>query len=219
MKGNKDKDFDASNVPSSPGSYGNAPEVDADMTADNRVVTSVEQGIELTELDITDARRLINAAQRITAKKQGAPPYSPAKLKAQAKAYKRNISTRFLQKELARAAARFYSPILTASTLTAAELPAGWPSGAAKTKFFRDTITRAIRGWRKNSMFWRGLGAEVCDYGYTFAAFPDGPYEWRPTLVRMDRGFVPRGAEIMDMQNTEAVPIHGGIEVGRRLVE
>ncbi len=191
--------FDAENLPSAPGSYGNAPEVDADtLESEGRVITSVEQGIELAQLDITDARRLINAAQRITAKKQGAPPYSPAKLKAQAKGYKRNLSTRFLQKELARAAARFYSPILTASTLTAAELPAGWPNGAAKTKFFRDTITRAIRGWRKNNMFWRGAGTEVCDYGYGFACFPDGPYEWRPTLVRMDRGFVPRGSEVMD---------------------
>lgn len=191
--------FDAQNMPSTPGSYGNAPETDEDtLKSDGRVVTSVEQGIELTELDIQDARRLINAAQRITAKKQGAPPYSPAKLKAQGKNYKRNISTRFLQKELARAASRFYMPVLTASTLTAAELPPGWPNGAAKTKFFRDTITRAFRAWRKNDMFWRGAGSEVCDYGYAFATFPDGPYEWRPTLVRMDRGFVPRGSEVMD---------------------
>ena len=180
-------------------SFGNSPEVVASKTeADNRVVTSIDQAINLTEQDITDAKKLIAAARRITAKKQGAPPYNPKNLKDQAKGWKRNISTRFLQKELNRAAPRLYMPILTASTMTAAELPAGWPKGQEKTQFFRDTMTRAFRGWRKNDMFWRGMAQEVVDYGFGFAAFPDGPYEWRPSLCRMDRGFVPRGTEIMD---------------------
>lgn len=178
--------------------YGNSPEVDeADMEASNRVVTSVDQAIQLTETDILDARKLIINARRVTAKKQGAPPYNPSALRNQGKLWKRNVSTRFLQKELARASARFYMPVLTASTLTAAELPPGWPRGAEKTKFFRDTMTQAFRGWRKNDMFWRGLATEITDYGYGFACWTD-PYEWRPHLVRMDRGFVPRGSEVMD---------------------
>jgi hypothetical protein len=180
-------------------SYGNSPDVDeSKLTATNRVVTSIDQAIALTDLDIKDANKLINNAKKITAKKQGAPPYNPKKLKDQAKGWKKNFSTRFLQKELNRAAPRLYMPILNSSTLTAAELPAGWPKGQEKTEFFRQTITRAIRGWRKNDMFWRGLKQEVTDYGFAFAAFPDGPYEWRPSLCRMDRGFVPRGTEIMD---------------------
>lgn len=178
--------------------YGSAPDVnESTMRASNRVVTSVEQAIALTDTDIQDARKLVIAARRVTAKKQGSPPYNPATLKAQGKSWRRNISTRFLQKELNRAAPRLYMPILSASTMTAAELPPGWVRGQEKTKFFRDTMTRAFRGWRKNDMFWRGLGAEVCDYGFTFAAFTD-PYEWRPHLCRMDRGFVPRGTEVMD---------------------
>jgi hypothetical protein len=178
--------------------YGNAPDVDADeMTASNRVVTSAVQAVEMSNIDIQDARKLVIAARRITAKKQGAPPYDPAKLKAQLKGYKRNLSTRFLQKELSRAASRFYMPVLTASTLTAAELPAGWPKGQEKTKYFRDTVTAAFRGWRKFDMFWRGAAGEVCDYGFGFAAWTD-PDEWRPHLCRMDRGFIPRGTEIMD---------------------
>lgn len=178
--------------------YGNAPEVNEDsLKASNRVVTSVEQAIALTDTDVLDARKLVIAARRVTAKKQGSPPYNPATLKAQSKNWKRNISTRFLQKELNRAAPRFYMPVLSASTMTAAELPAGWPKGLEKTQFFRDTMTRAFRGWRKNDMFWRGLAAEVCDYGFTFAAWTD-PFEWRPHLCRMDRGFVPRGTEVMD---------------------
>jgi hypothetical protein len=178
--------------------FGNAPEVDtADMSANNRVVTSVDQAVQMTETDIQDAKKLVIAARRITAKKQGAPPYNPQTLKNQGKSYKRNISTRFLQKELNRAAPRFYMPLLTASVMVAPSLPAGWPRGQEKTQFYRDTMTRFFRSWRKNDMFWRGLAAEVVDYGFGFAAWTD-PYEWRPHLCRMDRGFVPRGTEVMD---------------------
>lgn len=177
---------------------GASPEVDeSDLEPTNRVVTSTGMAVQMTQSDIQDAWKLIKSARRITAKKQGAPPYDPAKLKSQGKMWKRNFSTHFLQKELNRAAPRFYMPILNASTMTAAELPAGWPKGQEKTAFFRDTMTRAIRGWSKNDSFWRGLATEVCDYGFGFAAWTD-PFEWRPKLVRMDRGFVPRGTEVMD---------------------
>jgi len=181
-------------------SYGNSPEVDkSDMEANNRVITSVEQGIELTNTDIYDARNLIKNARRITAVIQGQPPHNPKTLKEQGKGWKRNISTRFLQKELNRAAPRLYMPILTASTMTAAELPAGWPKGQEKTQFFRNTMTSAIRSWRKNDMFWRGIKQEVVNYGFAFAVWTN-PYEWRPHMCRMDRGFVPKGTEVMDDQ-------------------
>src|SRR5574343_348773 len=132
--------------------YGASPEVNAStMKASNRVVTSVDMAVSMCQTDILDARKLIIAARRITAKKQGAPPYNPAILKAQGKNNsKRNISTRMFQKQLNRAAPRFYQPVLNASTLTAASLPGGWPKGQDKTRFFQETITRAFRGWRKN---------------------------------------------------------------------
>jgi len=178
--------------------FGNDPEVnESDLEQTNRVVSSVSQAIQMVERDITDAKKLIQNAARITAKKQGDTPYSRASLKDQGKAYKTNISTRALATELKRAAPRLYMPILTASTLTAAELPPGWPLGQEKTQFFRETITKAIKAWRKFPTFVRGLSSEVVDYGFTFGCFTD-PYQWRPHMVRMDRGFVPRGAEIMD---------------------
>lgn len=176
---------------------GDSPDVDSSLKSPNRVITSIAQAVTITGQDIIDARKLILAAARITAKKQGAPPYNPKKLSDQGKNWKRNISTRFLQKELNRAAPRFYMPVLSASTLTAAELPAGWPKGQEKTQFFRDTITRAFRSWRKFDMLWRGAGAEVCDFGYCFMCWTDTK-EWRPNLARMDRGFVPKGSEVMD---------------------
>lgn len=196
-----DKRLPYSDLSTSGGSaddFGTDPEVnESDLEQTNRVVGSVSQAKQMIERDITDAKKLILNAARITAKKQGDTPYARSSLKNQGKAYKTNISTRALATELKRAAPRLYMPILTASTLTAAELPPGWPLGPEKTQFFRETITRAIKAWKKFPTFVRGLSSEVVDYGFTFACFTD-PYQWRPHLVRMDRGFVPRGAEIMD---------------------
>lgn len=187
-----------STEPTSADDYGNEPKVnESTLKSENRVVSSVPQAIQLCESDVQDAQKLIKNAARITKKKNGASPFNPQTLKNQGKAWKRNISTRFFQKELARVAPRLYMPILTASTMTAAALPAGWPDGLKKTEFFRETMTKFFRSWKKNDWFWRGLKTEVSDYGYAFACWTE-PYEWRPNLVRMDRGFVPRGTEIMD---------------------
>src|SRR5574343_1647593 len=66
--------------------YGASPEVNAStMKASNRVVTSVDMAVSMYQTDNLDARKLIIAARRITPKKQGAPPYNPAILKAQGK--------------------------------------------------------------------------------------------------------------------------------------
>lgn len=180
------------------GAFGNAPIVDEDdLEAVNRVVTSTDQGVSMCQTDIDDARKLIINARLITAAKQGAPPFNPARLKEQLKGWKSNTSTRFLQTELRRAAPRLYLSVLNASTLTAASLPAGWPKGQQKQNFFRDEVTRTIRSWNRNDPFWRGLGAEVVDYGFGFACWTDR-FQWKPHLVRMDKGFVPRGTEIME---------------------
>ncbi len=182
------------------GSYGSSVKVDeSDLEPESRVIRSVSQAYEVTQTDITEAQKLIVNAGLITNLLQGARPYNPATLKNLNEGYKTNISTRAFGTELRRAAPRFYMPVLTASTMTAAQLPAGWPDAANKTSLFRETITEAIRSWRKNDFFWRGLGQEVVNYGYGFATCFD-KYDWRPNLVRMDRGFVPRGTEIMESE-------------------
>jgi hypothetical protein len=177
---------------------GSQPEVsETTLVPENRVIESVSQAVDVTENDIQDATTLISHAAAITARKQGQKPYSQASLKKQAKNYMVNISTGAFATELRRASPRLYTPILTASTLTAANLPSGWPDGPAKTEYFREVVTKAIRSWKQWDYFVRGLAQEVVDYGFGFACFPD-KYEWKPKMVRMDRGFVPVGTEIMD---------------------
>lgn len=182
------------------GSYGASVKVDdKTLEPESRVIRSVSQAYEVTQTDITEAQKLIVNAGLITNLLQGARPYNPATLRNLNEGHKTNISTRAYGTELRRAAPRLYMPILTASTLTAAVLPAGWPNASNKVALFRETITTAIRSWRKNDFFWRGLGREIVNYGYGFACCLD-KYDWRPSLFRMDRGFVPRGTEIMEDQ-------------------
>ena len=88
-------------------------------------------------------------------------------------------------------------PLKTAKYLTAAELPPEWPDGAAKSAHFKQVITDAVRGWTKFNYYIRGLAREVATFGFAFNVWFD-KYEWRPTLMRMDKGFVPQGTEIME---------------------
>lgn len=88
-------------------------------------------------------------------------------------------------------------PIKQAKYLTAAELPADYPDANAKNSHFRQTITDAVRGWPKFNYYIRGLAREVGTFGFGFNVWFD-EYEWRPTLMRMDKGFVPQGTEIME---------------------
>src|SRR5581483_5830708 len=68
-----------------------------------------------------------------------------------------------------------------------------------KSEFFRQTITEAIRTWPKFNFYIRGLAREVGVFGFGFNAWFD-EWEWRPTLLRMDKGFVPQGTEVMDLE-------------------
>lgn len=179
---------------------GNAPEVSDDsLEPENHVITSTEQALSVVQTLEWDAQKLVKNAARITSLKQGRRPYDIKKLEKQGKGYKTNISSGTYSTTLRRVAPRLYMPLLQASTLTAAELPAGTANIEEKTAHYRDVITRAIRSWPRWSMFLRLLAQETVDYGFSFSAFTD-KYEWRPHLCRMDRGFVPAGTEVMDLE-------------------
>jgi len=178
-------------------STGEPPKVNEDLEVENRVITSVSQAASVCETLIEDGKVLIKNAARITAKVNGERPYNQAKLKQNAKDYKTNVSTGFLATECSKVVPRFYMPIKTAKYLTAAELPANWPNGQEKTQHFRQTITDTFRSWPKFNFYVRGLAREVCYYGFAHNVWFDD-YDWRPSLIRMDRGFVPKGTEVLE---------------------
>lgn len=176
---------------------GNSPDVKEGSLEESRVVTSGKQAFDICERLVEDWDKGITNAAQITAKLNGDRPYNARTLKNQGKAWKTNISTGFLATECGKIPPRFYMPVTQAKYLTAAQLPVGWPNGVEKTQYFREELTQAIRGWKKWNFFMRGLAREVGIFGIGYAAYFD-KYEWRPSLIRMDKGFVPTGTEIMD---------------------
>jgi hypothetical protein len=179
-------------------SLGASPEIDPQtLESSTEVISTPEQAFEVADKLVDDAEKLIKNAASITKILNGAPPFSRKDLKNKGKGYKSNISTGALATAINKIPPRFYMPLKNARYLTAASLPAGHPGGVEKTEFFRETVTKSIRKWKKWHFFTQGLTTELARYGFVFAAFFD-EYEWRPTLIRMDRGFVPVGTEILD---------------------
>jgi hypothetical protein len=178
---------------------GNTPSVTENLDVTNRAVSDVSQAIEVCEGLIGDWEKGVKKAGRITAKINGERPYSQKALKDNGKGHKTNISTGFLQTECGKILPRFYMPLKSSKYLTAASLPLDWPDGEAKSAYFRQVITETIRRWPKFNFYVRGLAREVGVFGFGFNVWFD-ELEWRPTLVRMDRGFVPAGSEVMETE-------------------
>lgn len=171
------------------------------LESENRTITDVDQVFSIADTLINDWKRGILNSATITAKVNGQRPYNTKRMKDALMGWKTNLSTGFLATECARVQPRFYMPIKTAKYLTAASLPAGWPDGDQKTQFFRQTVTETVRGWPKFNFYIRGLAREVVLFGFAFNWWAD-EYDWRPTLLRMDKGFIPKGTEVMDLEPT-----------------
>ena len=176
---------------------GNKPEVTSSLEDKGRVIANVNQAFAVCNNLIYDWKKGITNAARITSKLNGERPYNQKKLKDAGKDWKTNISTGFLATECARILPRLFMPLFTAKYLTAAALPPGWDGGTEKTEFFRQVITETIRSWPKFNYYVRGMSREVGIFGFGFNTFLE-QYDWRPSLVRMDKGFVPMGTEIME---------------------
>ncbi len=180
-------------------STGSAPELTDSLKVENRTINTTNQAFSVCETLVNDWKKGILNAARITAKLNGERPYNQKKLENSGKGWKTNISTGFLSTECSKVMPRLYMPIKTAKYLTAASLPVNWPDGEAKTERFRNTLTEVIRKWPKFNFYIRGLAREVGIFGFGFNVWFD-KYDWRPNLMRMDKGFVPQGTEVMETE-------------------
>ncbi|MFB1500834.1 hypothetical protein [Thiocapsa sp. N5-Cardenillas] len=133
----------------------------------------------------------------ITAQLNGQRPRDPAILENLGRSWMPNINTGLLRIWCNSVAPRLWQPINTATTLTAAKLPEHWPNGIALTGMFRQKVTETIRGWRKWPWFVRQLTREVAIFGFGYAVHFD-EYDWHPTFIRQDRGFIPGGFSVLD---------------------
>lgn len=178
---------------------GSTPEVSSSLKVKNRTINSVDQAFQVAEALVNDWKKGILNSARITSKLNGERPYNQKRLENAGKGWKTNISTGFLATECNRILPRLYMPVKSAKYLTAAHLPTGYPNGEEKTQFFRETITETIRSWGKWNFYIKGLSREAGIFGFGSNVFFD-EYDWRPTLMRMDRGFVPQGTEVMETE-------------------
>lgn len=178
--------------------FGAGPNVsEKTLEPENRAINSVQQAYAVAETLIYDATRKIRQAAQITRKLNGVPPKNPRTQVNQGKDWQSNTSTGALATTCSKIPPRLWMPIENARYLTAASLPEGTPNGPTKTEYFRTCVSKAIKAWPKWRFFVQGLTKETSYFGYSFAGFLDN-YEWRPTMFRMDRGFVPAGTEILD---------------------
>jgi hypothetical protein len=193
---------DSDNVIQDTSGMGSTPELsDKTLESSNRTVNSVGQAFSICERLINDWKKGILNAARITSKINGERPYNQKRLKDAQKDWKTNISTGFLATECRKVLPRLHMPVKTAKYLTAASLPSSWANGSEKSDFFRQTVTETIRSWPKFNFYLRGLAREVGIFGFGHNVWFD-EWEWRPTLVRMDKGFIPQGTEVMDTDPT-----------------
>lgn len=180
-----------------PDAVGSQPEVTKSGNVENRTINSVDQAWSVCETMVSDWKKGILHAARITSKINGEKPYIQKRLKDAGQDHRTNVSTGFLATECARVVPRLFMPIKTAKYLTAASLPAQWPDGLRKSEMFRQIVTDTVRSWPKFNFYIRGLAREVGIYGFAFNTHFDR-YDWRPNLLRMDKGFVPQGTELLE---------------------
>lgn len=184
-----------------PDETGASPDVDTSLEP-QRVVQSISQALSVCDNLEYEAEAIIKNQAQITAYINGQSPRNPANLRKKAKGNKTNISTGALAIECQRVPSRFSMPVFTARYLTSVELPSmigDKPviNGPEKTEKFRKRITETYRGWHKWQYFIKGLAREVGIFGFGFPTFLN-KYEWRPSLIRADKGFVPAGTELME---------------------
>jgi hypothetical protein len=180
------------------GATGNTPDLkqkQGGLVNKRRAITDASQAMDVINTMEYDAKKLISKAAKISSKLTGEPPYKPALLKAQGKDYFSNISVRFLETIVNRIVPRLYMRLKAVPVLTMASLPESVPDAAKKTEHARRAVTDGIRSWKNWNFFIQGIFREPVVYGYGFATWFD-PQEWRPHVIRCDRGFVPFGTSV-----------------------
>jgi hypothetical protein len=195
---------------SAPGYIPNAPDLvesGEDYVNKRRAIADDSQIHDIVNRVDKDSEELILNAAKIQRKIDGIdPPFNPADLEEQGMAWKYNIPTGFLQTVAGKVAPRLSSYLDNARYLINVNLPlrndeTGAPIENAfqKSQKFQEVFTETLRGWLRFNAFQVGLAHETGIYGFCFPAFLDED-DWKPTLYRLDRAFIPSGTEIMDLE-------------------
>jgi hypothetical protein len=179
---------------------GVAPQVDSSLSVSEETQYAFNTETEVLACCRSNrdaAKNIISNARQVTRQLNGQPPRKQADLERRGRGWYPNISTRTLRQWCKKVPPRLYGPVLSAEFLTGAALPDDRPEGADKSSFIRTEFTRLFRRWTKQKWFWRQLGREVGFFGFGFAVWLD-EWDWRPTFIRQDEGFIPQGTRVID---------------------
>ena len=116
------------------------------------------------------------------------PPYSPKKLESMGQNWRSNRPTGFLSMMCARIQPPFRQVIETAQTLTFAKYPVDSVDAENKTKVFRESITKCIRGWKGFDDLLAQVVHENTVFGFCGLCWDD-LRDWKPEFLRQDYTF------------------------------
>jgi hypothetical protein len=126
--------------------------------------------------------------QLIQKKLNNEPPYQPKKLESMGQNWRSNRPTGFLSTMVSRIQPPFREIIDQAATLTFTRFPIESVDSEHKTKVFRESITKCIRGWNG----WDDLLAQTVHENTTFGFCGwcwDDLRDWKPDFLRQDYTF------------------------------
>lgn len=126
--------------------------------------------------------------QLIQKKLNNEPPYQPKKLESMGQNWRSNRPTGFLSTMVSRIQPPFREIIDQAATLTFTKFPIESIDSEHKTKVFRESITKCIRGWNG----WDDLLAQTVHENTTFGFTAwcwDDLRDWKPDFLRQDYTF------------------------------
>lgn len=139
---------------------------------------------------IQEASERLTRAARIASKLDSERPHDQNQLAHAGLGWKSNFTTRPLNTLVSRAIGRFPRAISAARYLTAASLPADLPNSRAKTEFFRDELTKALRSDPRWEDLVETLASENVTFGWCAAGWLDED-TWFPFAWQQDSMFVP----------------------------
>ena len=116
------------------------------------------------------------------------PPYNNKKLESMGQNWRSNRPTGFISTMVSRIQPPFRQVIEQASTITFAKYPIESVDAEAKTKVFRDAITKCVRGWNGFDDLLAQLVHENTTFGYCAFCWDD-MRDWKPEFLRQDYTF------------------------------
>jgi hypothetical protein len=167
-----------------------------------RACKDYAQAYELCKAQIQWARGRQAKDAGIARQLNDEQPFRQDKLNAAAQSWRSNFSTGWLSSILYRAIPNYIQVVQNSEVLSRAELSDNTnPQNERISSQFQILFTRMLRRWKGWNDFCYRLVCENIAYGSALAVM-ENEFDWRPTFLRRDFGYLPDGSG----QTSEQIP-------------